>query len=207
MANERYVCPIHTAPMSGILWHDVSTERAFREVRESVVDIIIRGQEPADVVAVGRILAQPGVVPGTLQVPYTPLASRQESASVFSPDLHRLVAEVDGQVVGTIGLGVNPRPRRRHAADLGMAVDEAFQGQGIGSALLAAAVDLADRWLNIHRIELTVMSANAHAIRLYERHGFAIEGRLRDFSFTDGAYADAFTMARLRLNRGEQTDD
>lgn len=172
-----------------------------------MIDIVIRGQEPTDAEAVGRILTQPGVVPGTLQVPYTPLASRHEAAVSFSPDLHRLVAEVDGRVVGAIGLSVNPRPRRRHTADLGMAVDEAFQGQGIGSALLAAAVELADQWLNIHRIELTVMSANARAIRLYEHHGFEIEGRLRDYAFTDGAYADAFTMARLRPDRGEQTDD
>jgi len=166
-----------------------------------VSDIVIRGQEPGDIDAVGRILAQPGVVPGTLQVPYTSLASRHESANSFSPDLHRLVAELDGQVVGSISLHVNPRPRRRHAADLGMAVDQALQGRGVGLALLAAAIDLADQWLNIHRIELTVMCANAHAIRLYERHGFEIEGTLRDFSFTAGDYADAHTMARLRPAR------
>ncbi len=164
-------------------------------------DIVIRGQEPGDADAVGRILAQPGVVPGTLQVPYTSLASRHESANSFSPDLHRLVAGLDGQVVGSLGLHVNPRPRRRHAADLGMAVDQTFQGRGVGLALLAAAIDLADQWLNIHRIELTVMCANAHAIRLYERHGFEIEGTLRDFSFTAGDYADAHTMARLRPAR------
>ena len=172
-----------------------------------MAEIVIRGQEPSDVDAVGRILAQPGVVPGTLQVPYTPLASRHEAASTFSPDVHRLVAEVERQVVGTIGLHVNPRPRRRHTADLGMAVDQSFQGQGIGSALLAASVELADQWLGLHRIELTVMCSNAHAIRLYERHGFVIEGRLRDFSFTEGAYADAFAMARIRPAPGDTTDD
>lgn len=171
-----------------------------------MVEIIIRGQEPGDAHAVGRILTQPGVVPGTLQIPYTPLASRQESARTFSANDHRLVAEADGDVVGTIGLLVNPRPRRRHTADLGMAVDEAYQGQGIGSALLAAAVDLADQWLNVHRIELTVKCSNAHAIRLYERHGFEIEGRLRDYAFTAGAYDDAFTMARLRKTERDQID-
>ena len=171
-----------------------------------MVEIVIRGQEPTDSDAVGRILTQPGVVPGTLQVPYTPLGSRYESARMFSPNDHRLVAVLDGEVVGTIGLHVSPRPRRQHTADLGMAVDEAFQGRGIGSALLAAAVDLADQWLNIHRIELTVKCSNAHAIRLYERHGFEIEGRLRDYAFTAGSYDDAFTMARLRIRRRDQID-
>ena len=171
-----------------------------------MADIMIRAQEPADAEAVGRILTQPGVVPGTLQIPYTPLASRHEAAQVFSPELHRLVAEVDGRVVGLVGLEVNRRPRRRHAADLGMAVDQDSQGQGVGTALLTAVLDLADRWLNLHRIELEVMCDNGRATRLYQRHGFEIEGRLRDFSFTAGSYADAFTMARLRPATTGQPD-
>lgn len=162
------------------------------------MEIVIRAQEPEDSDTVGRLMIQPGVVPGTLQIPYTPLASRREAANTFSPDLHRLVAELDERVVGAIGLAVNPRPRRRHTADLGMAVDQDHQGRGIGSALLTAVIDLADQWLGIHRIELTVMCGNDRAIQLYERHGFTIEGRLRDYSYTAGAYADAFTMARLR---------
>ena len=166
--------------------------------------MVIRGQEPEDSDAVGRLLVQPGVVPGTLQVPYTPIASRRAAADMFSPDQHRLVAEIDGQVVGSIGLTVNPRPRRRHTADLGMAVDQDHQGRGIGTALLAAVIDLADQWLNVHRIELTVMATNLSAIRLYERFGFVVEGRLRDFSFTAGAYADALAMARLRARPEHQ---
>lgn len=177
--------------------------------------IVVRGQEPEDSDAVGRLLIQPGVIPGTLQVPFTPLASRRAAADSVTPDHHRFVAEVDGRVVGSIGLVVNPRPRRRHTADLGMAVDQDHQGQGVGTALLAAAVDLADQWLNIHRIELTVMVSNRRAIRLYERFGFEIEGRPRDFSFTAGAYADACSMARLRpqvhvgttVAGGDETND
>lgn len=165
-----------------------------------MVGVIVRAQEPEDADSVGRLLMQPGVLPTTLQVPYTPLWSRREQRP-WSPDDHRLVAELDGRVVGTIGLRVNPRPRRRHTADLGMAVDERVQGQGIGTAMLAAVVDLADGWLNLHRIELTVVRHNERAIRLYRRFGFEIEGTLRDFSFNDGRYADAYGMARLRPPR------
>ena len=170
-------------------------------------EIVIRGQEPEDSAAIGRLLAQPGVFPTTLQVPYTPLASRRETAA--TPGLHRLVAELDGDLVGSIGIAVDQRARRRHVADLGMAVDERFQGRGIGTALMDAALDLADNWLNVHRIELTVMCTNAHAVRMYRRFGFEIEGTLRDFSFTDGAYADAFTMGRIRPDRagGREIDD
>jgi putative acetyltransferase len=193
----REALPNRREPSLNWAWDDA--ESIVRERKEcALVEIVIRAQEPEDSDAVGRLLIQPGVVPGTLQVPFTPLASRREAAGTFSPELHRLVAEVDGRVVGSIGLEVNRRPRRRHAAALGMAVDQDVQSQGIGTALLVAVLGLADRWLNLHRIELEVMCANERAIRLYERHGFAIEGRLRDYSFTGGTYTDAFAMARLR---------
>ena len=61
-----------------------------------------------------------------------------------------------------------------------------------------AALDLADDWLNLRRIELEVYVDNTPAVRLYERHGFAIEGTLRDYAFRGGGYVDAYAMARLR---------
>jgi L-phenylalanine/L-methionine N-acetyltransferase len=79
-----------------------------------------------------------------------------------------------------------------------MAVHDDFQGRGVGSALMAAMLDLADNWLNLRRIELEVYADNAPAVRLYEKFGFAIEGTLRDFAFRDGEYVDAYLMARVR---------
>ena len=79
-----------------------------------------------------------------------------------------------------------------------MAVHDAWQGRGIGTALLRAAIDLADRWLNLRRLELTVDTDNSTAVRLYEKFGFEIEGVLRKYSFRDGALVDAYAMARVR---------
>jgi putative acetyltransferase len=90
------------------------------------------------------------------------------------------------------------RPRRRHVGDMGMMVRDDWQGKGIGSALMAAMVDLADNWLNLVRIELTVYTDNAAAVGLYQKFGFAIEGTLRRYAFRDGEYVDAYTMARVR---------
>jgi predicted N-acetyltransferase YhbS len=79
-----------------------------------------------------------------------------------------------------------------------MAVHDGWHGRGVGTALIRAAVDLADNWLNLHRLELEVYTDNEPAVRLYHRHGFVIEGTLKDFAFRNGKYVDAFTMARLR---------
>lgn len=68
----------------------------------------------------------------------------------------------------------------------------------IARALLGEILAIADRWLNLKRVELTVYTDNDRAIRLYERNGFVKEGHLRCFGFRDGEYVDAYTMARIR---------
>lgn len=79
-----------------------------------------------------------------------------------------------------------------------MAVRDDWHGKGAGSALMQAAVDMADRWLNLVRLELEVYTDNAPAIRLYEKFGFVKEGVHKQYAFRDGSFVDAFAMARLR---------
>jgi putative acetyltransferase len=70
--------------------------------------------------------------------------------------------------------------------------------KGVGTALLQAAVDLADKWLNLTRLELEVYIDNKPAIRLYEKFGFTLEGTLVQYAFREGHYVDTYVMARLR---------
>ena len=79
-----------------------------------------------------------------------------------------------------------------------MAVRDEWQGKGVGTALMRAAVDLADRWLNVSRLELEVYTDNEPAVRLYKKFGFVVEATLRAFAYRDGGYVDAYSMARLR---------
>ena len=162
------------------------------------VEVRVRAREPRDAEAVAEIFACPGVVAGTLQLPLRSVESVRERLPQSGPEVHSLVAEVEGRVVGTLGLHVEANPRRRHCAGLGMAVHDDDQGHGVGTALLAAALDLADNWLGVRRVELHVYPDNAPAIRLYERFGFAVEGTARDYAFRGGAYVDALMMGRLR---------
>jgi len=102
-------------------------------------------------------------------------------------------------VVGQLALQTFPnRPRRRHVGQIGMAVRDDWQGKRVGTALMQAAIDLADNWLNLTRLELELFVENTPAIRLYEKCGFTIEGTLVDFAFRDGQYVDTYIMARLR---------
>jgi putative acetyltransferase len=160
--------------------------------------IHIRGQEPTDIEAITEIFNCPGVVAGTLQLPHQSVESRRERAAQHPPGTHRLVAEIDGRVVGAAGLHVEPAARRSHAGGIGMGVHDDFRGRGVGTALMEALVDLAFNWLGLCRIELTVYADNAPAVHLYQKFGFAIEGTARRFALRNGEFVDAHHMARLR---------
>jgi len=162
--------------------------------------VTVRRTEPGDYEAVQHIFAGPKVVWGTLQLPF-PSAEQWRKRLAEPPEgLFSLVACAENkEVVGQLVLNTFPnRPRRRHAGQINMAVRDDWQSRGVGTALMKAAIDLADKWLNLTRLELEVYTDNAPAIRLYEKFGFTIEGTLVDFAFQDGQYVDTYIMARLR---------
>lgn len=146
--------------------------------------------------AYAEIFNDPSVVHGTMQIPFTSIEERLGGYWVNSTNRF-LVAEIDGRVVGAINVHLGAG-LRAHSASFGMAVLSEFQGRGVGTALLEAVLDLADNWYGLDRVELGVYADNAAAVRLYERFGFVIEGRLRAYGYRDGSYADVYAMARLR---------
>jgi putative acetyltransferase len=162
-------------------------------------DILIRALEPGDVPAMAEVLSQPQAIWGTLQPPFVSVDARQKRFAENGPNDAGLGAVIDGQVVGLVGLHRVPHHRRSHAASIGMAVHDAWAGRGAGTALMAAVVDLAERWWNIRRLELNVYADNHRAIALYERFGFEREGLHRAYAWRDGAYVDSLAMARVRL--------
>jgi putative acetyltransferase len=161
--------------------------------------IVIRRAEPGDYEAIRAVYSGPSAIRGTLQLPY-PSAEQWRKRLAEPPEgMFALVACVEDEVIGQIGLHTFPHsPRRRHVGQLGMGVRDDWQGRGAGTALMEAAVDLADKWLNLERLELEVYTDNEPAVRLYKKFGFAIEGTLLRFAFRDGRYVDAYAMARLK---------
>jgi RimJ/RimL family protein N-acetyltransferase len=101
-----------------------------------------------------------------------------------------LVAEAGGAPVGQLGLHL----ARYGVADLGMVVAPGWRGRGVGTALLAEAVERA-RKAGAHKIALQVWPHNAAALALYERFGFRREGYLtRHYRRRSGELWDAVVM-------------
>ncbi len=161
--------------------------------------VSVRHAEPEDYEALHRIFSGPKAVAGTLQLPYPSAEAWRKRLAEPPEGLFSLVACAEGEVVGSLGLETSPtRWRMRHVGSLGMAVRDDWQGKGVGTALMRAALDLADDWLNLTRVELRVYVDNAAAVALYKKFGFEIEGTHRRLAFRGGEYVDAYSMARLR---------
>ncbi len=166
--------------------------------------IVIRRSRPDDAAAIAAMMDDPAVYTGLMQMPYASVeAHRTRLTDSLAPgkfDL-LLVAEMNGKVVG--GSGLHPAGaalRRRHVMTIGISVVPEAQGQGVGTALMQAMCDYADRWMGALRIELTVYVDNAAAIALYRKFGFETEGRHRGYAMRDGTFVDAFAMARVHPN-------
>lgn len=159
--------------------------------------LVLRALEPADADELARLQAMPGFRFGTLRPPFPSIASVRKHLEGMAPDDLHLGAFIESRLVGSAGLH-RMAGRRRHVANLGMGVADDLAGRGIGTALLEALLDAADKWLDIRRIELDVFVDNERAIRLYERYGFEREGVKRAAAYRDGRYFDTIGMARLR---------
>jgi len=158
----------------------------------------IRRAEPDDCSAIYDMFSSPKVYEGTLQTPYPSREHWRKRISEME-SCYSLVAVSGEHVIGMFTIDTFPhKPRRRHVGIIGISVSEAWHGKGVGKALMQAGIDLADKWLNLTRLELEVYADNEAAIRLYEQFGFEREGMLRQHAFRDGRFVDSIVMGWLR---------
>lgn len=159
-------------------------------------EVRLRSYEPDDAPAVNRLLNQDPVKRELFE---PPLISDSERRDMISPGpLNRhLVAESEGQIVAYGSLETGNR-RRAHTGSISFAVASDFWGQGIGSTVLEALLDLADNWYNVRRLSLQAFTDNSRAIHLLESHGFEVEATHEAYALREGILTDAYTLARLR---------
>jgi RimJ/RimL family protein N-acetyltransferase len=129
----------------------------------------------------------------------TPLAAIEKDYDKHLADEEKawFVIEIDGKVVGDVGL--HHRDRRARVTAFGIGIyDPEYLGQGYGREALGLLIDWAFRIQNYERIWLDTWASNERAIRCYKAVGFVEEGRQRRHTYIDGQYVDVVLMGLLR---------
>ena len=94
-----------------------------------------------------------------------------------STDEIEILAELDGTVIGTAGIGcVARKEKTRHRAEFGISVDKTYWGLGVGRALTGACIECA-RTAGYVQLELMAVAENKAALALYKSVGFVEYGR------------------------------
>lgn len=174
-----------------------TNERPAAQRTDQPSNYTIRPLRPGDIPALNGMFRDPLVARTTLQMPSLELGKTAERYKTHSPGIQRLVAADGEQAIGMISLHGSANPRLAHAAGLGMMVHPAYWGQGVGTALMAKILDLADNWLNLKRVDLDVNSDNPPAIGLYKKFGFVMEGQKQYHTYGSGRWAHSYFMARI----------
>ena len=102
--------------------------------------------------------------------------------------------EEDGAIIARLSLARDTHPASAHVADLGLMVAADARRQGVGQALLEAAVEWA-RGAGVRKLELHVFPWNEPAIQLYANFGFEREGYRRAHYRRGDEIVDAVLMA------------
>lgn len=167
-------------------------------MQQSSPTLVLERFTEKHVEAVTALYNVPAVARQVLQMPFQPVDIWRKRAEPDNERRVSLVAVHAGVVVAQGSLEQFSRIRRSHCGALGMAVALEWQGQGVGRQLLTGLLEVADNWMKLRRVELSVYADNEAAIALYRKLGFEDEGLLRDYAIRDGQFTDALTMARFK---------
>ena len=125
------------------------------------------------------------------------LSEDQARAMWTTPPSRCFVAERDGDVLGVYMLRPNQPGLGDHVANCGYMVSPSARGQGIAAALCEHSLAEARR-AGFSAMQYNfVVSSNEGAVRLWQRHGFAVVGRVPGaFRHARLGPTDVFVMHR-----------
>jgi phosphinothricin acetyltransferase len=155
----------------------------------------VRPLVPADCGAVATIFAQ-GIATGDATLE-TSVPSWEEWDARHLPE-HRLVAEVDGEVVGWIAIvPYSSRAAYRGVGEESVYVSERARGRGVGRALLSGLIASA-RAVGLWTLQAGIFPENEGSLALHRAHGFRVVGTRERLGELDGVWRDV-VLLELRL--------
>lgn len=120
--------------------------------------------------------------------------TEQEPRTVFA-------IATESEAIGVIGLTVG-HDVHRFTAELGYWLGEPFWGRGIMTGAVRVVAEHGFAELGLVRIYAEPYAGNLASVRVLEKAGFALEGRLRANVFKNGQVRDQFVYAVVRSGWG-----
>lgn len=158
----------------------------------------IRPATAKDAPAIAAIYAH-HVAYGTASYDTEPRSIDTTTAMIADHEARRwpyLVAEIDGVIAGYAYAGqFRPRAAYAWACENSIYIDPAFQGQGIGKALLTALVEAAER-CGFRTMVAVIGGAEPASVALHAACDFAHIGRLAGMGWKHGRWLDTVYMQR-----------
>lgn len=174
----------------------------MRSVRRFAGPCLVRSAQLADAATIARHADNRKIwlhLRDAFPSPYTVADAKRfvRAAASQDPETH-FVIEADGQPVGAIGYRLQEDVDRA-SAEIGYWVAEAHWGRGIATAALVAATALAfERHAELRRLFALPFAGNHASVRVLEKAGYQLEGRLHESAIKDGVVIDQLQYAACR---------
>ena len=108
----------------------------------------------------------------------------------------RFRIETDNKLIGEFNLS---RVRwYNKKAELGIILKKDYRKKGYAKEALNLVLEYAFNKMNLHRVEAEVIEYNTASLKLVEKFGFVLEGRLREAKYSGGKYWDILRYGLLK---------
>ena len=161
-----------------------------------------RDFEPDDVSDVYEYTSDPVVCqfstwgPNTLEQTTDWVTAAARAPLEADRDAYSLAAVVNGKTIGSVGIWITD-PHDCNG-ELGYTFHRDYWGHGYASEAAAMLLNFGFTSLGLERITATCHPENQASIRVLEKNGFAVEGRLRSHRLVRGQRRDSMLYSILR---------
>jgi [ribosomal protein S5]-alanine N-acetyltransferase len=162
--------------------------------------LIIRSLEPKDAKELSILGNNPKIAQNLTDAfpnPYTLQHAKQWIKKNNDPKSTNYVLTLDNKVIGGIGLSIK-NGERKHVAEVGYWIGEAYWGKGIATEALKAITEYTFKTFKVERIEAKVYTWNPTSGHILEKVGYKCEGLIRSGSLKGGKPVDEYLYSILR---------
>lgn len=106
-----------------------------------------------------------------------------------------IIVNAEGEAVGMVDIvDFDPRHQR---AEVGIVIAAAHRRHGYATAAIAAIADYSLRIVHLHQLYAYADSRNEASLRLFQRMGYEVGARLKDWLYDGHEYHDAVFLRRF----------